>query len=73
MEIRNNIIQRIESIFTQVSDRMDNIEGRMSTLEKDLTEYCEHNPKIDEQWAEERLRALELMMKIKMEEGTISG
>jgi len=55
----NEIIHHIESLFTQMFDRMDNVEGRMRSMEKDFMEYCEHNPKLDEQWAEERLRKLE--------------
>ncbi len=56
-------LKQLESLFTQMFDRMDNIEGRMLTAEKDFAEYCDHNPKADEKWAEERLRALEYKVK----------
>ena len=39
--------------------RFNNIEARQTALELELVDYMEQNPKVDESWTEERLRALE--------------
>lgn len=52
-------VYRIEALFAKMFDRLDNVDGRIDNLEREFIEYIDHNPIVDEQWAEERLRALE--------------
>ena len=55
-------------------DRLDNIEAYTRSVEIDLQEYANDNPKSSDQWVEERLRALEDQVKLfKVESVTIKG
>ena len=59
----DRMIFEIKALITRLYDKMDNLEDQVNGFYKEFIEYMEHNPKADEQWAEERLRALEHQVK----------
>ncbi len=60
---------RFSGVFSSIDlfEQLENLKARCDSIQKDLCEYTEANPKYDDQWTEERLRALELKVK-RMEE-----
>lgn len=53
-----------EADFVLTQERIDNVEAHCVSIEKDMAEYMERNPKGTDQWLEERVRALEEQVKI---------
>lgn len=52
-----------ESEFILTQERIENIEAHCASIEKDMTEYMEKNPKGNDQWLEARVRLLEEQVK----------
>lgn len=52
-----------ESEFVLIQERIKNVEAHCMSIEKDLCEYKENNPKGNDQWLEARVRRLEEQVK----------
>jgi hypothetical protein len=54
---------KMDLFETVYEERFSNLNGLVYSLQKDMVDYMQANPKCDDQWTEERLRALELKVK----------
>ena len=63
------ICTEVDRLLIQNQERMDNALARMDAIEARMVDYMEANPKCDDQWTEQRLRVLELKVKV-IEDGT---
>ncbi len=57
------VLLQVDKVMIQIQEKTENVLGRCAALEAMMVDYMEANPKVDDQWTEERLRALEMKVK----------